>query len=105
MRSSLYFILILLPCLCFGQSAANLQELGNEFWQWRFVTQPASPDDILRVERPANWAPDFSPQAIKSYQATYHDFRDRLNSLPHTNHSPTNVYKISFMLYKPSLKQ
>ena len=87
MRSPLFFILILLPCLCFGQSAANLQELGNEFWQWRFVTQPATADDILRVERPDDWAPDFSPQSIKSYQATYQDFRDRLDRLPQTSWS------------------
>jgi hypothetical protein len=87
MRFSLPFIFILLPCLCFGQSAANLQELGNEFWQWRFVSQPATPDDIQRVERPDKWAPDFSAQAIKIYQAKYQDFRDRLVSLPQTSWS------------------
>lgn len=80
-----FIFFILLPLLCFGQSAANLQELGHDFWQWRFVTQPASPDDILRVERPDGWAPDFSAKAIKNYQVKYQDYKQQLESLPHTS--------------------
>jgi len=87
MRLSILLILILLPQLCMGQPATNLQELGEEFWNWRFATQPATPDDILRVERPDNWAPDFSAQAIQKYQIQYQDFRNRLKNLPQTSWS------------------
>ena len=40
---------------------ADLQNLGQEYFAWRTVTQPATGDDINRVERPIGWAPDYSP--------------------------------------------
>jgi uncharacterized protein (DUF885 family) len=33
-------------------SALELQQLAQEFWKWRAATQPFSPDDISRIERP-----------------------------------------------------
>jgi hypothetical protein len=38
-----------------------IQPLAREFFEWRRVQQPASGDDIPRVERPDGWLPDFSP--------------------------------------------
>jgi uncharacterized protein (DUF885 family) len=78
-------VLLLVPLFSFGQTAENLQKLDGEFWQWRTVTQPASPDDILRVERPDGWAPDFSPGALQMYQAKYKDFSERLENLDKTS--------------------
>ncbi|MCH8929157.1 MAG: hypothetical protein IIB39_10650, partial [Candidatus Marinimicrobia bacterium] len=43
---------------------ADLQSLAEEFFRWRAVTQPATGDDITRVERPDKWVPDFSPEAL-----------------------------------------
>jgi uncharacterized protein (DUF885 family) len=84
MRNWLRLLFLLFPLTVLAQNTAGLQQLGADFWNWRFVTQPASPDDILRVERPDGWAPDFSPEAITGYQSKYREFRHRLDSLPHT---------------------
>lgn len=58
-----------------------LQELAAEFFAWRQVQQPASSDDIPRVERPPGWVPAFSPENIAIYRVKYHDFLDRLAAL------------------------
>jgi hypothetical protein len=42
----------------------NLQQLASEFWIWRAANQPVSSDDIPRIERPADWAPDWSQKAF-----------------------------------------
>lgn len=47
-----------------------VQDLGSRFWSWRATTQPATSDDIPRIERPANWVPDWSPAAIAAQRAT-----------------------------------
>jgi hypothetical protein len=57
-----------------GNSA--LLALGEEFWTWRAVTQPLGGDDIPRIERPAGWTPDWSPDAIAQR-------RQRLKALQH----------------------
>lgn len=59
-----------------------LQSLAAEVFRWRVQTQPCMPDDIPRVERPAGWAPDFSPEALQRSRAAILDFRQRLESLP-----------------------
>ncbi|HEX3083151.1 MAG TPA: hypothetical protein VHP99_01405, partial [Pyrinomonadaceae bacterium] len=38
----------------------QLQQLASEFWIWRAANQPVSSDDIPRIERPSDWAPDWS---------------------------------------------
>src|SRR5688572_2385316 len=42
----------------------NLQQLAQDFWAWRANNQPVSSDDIPRIERPGDWVPDWSRQAI-----------------------------------------
>lgn len=42
----------------------QLQKLAQDFWTWRAANQPVSSDDIPRIERPLNWVPDWSRQAI-----------------------------------------
>lgn len=59
----------------------QLQALAHDFWQWRFVTQPATPDDILRVERPDGWQPDFSASALRQLRQQYTAFSARLANL------------------------
>src|SRR3989442_14745825 len=43
---------------------STLQELAKDFWAWRAANQPVSSDDIPRIERPSDWVPDWSRQAI-----------------------------------------
>jgi uncharacterized protein (DUF885 family) len=46
-------------------SHANaLDDLARDFWAWRATEQPVSFDDIPRLERPAKFIPDWSPDAV-----------------------------------------
>jgi hypothetical protein len=42
----------------------ELQRLAENFWTWRAANQPVSSDDIPRIERPSDWAPDWSKTAF-----------------------------------------
>ena len=64
-----------------------LQELAAEFFAWRQVQQPASSDDIPRVERPPGWVPAFSPANIAIYRVKYHQFLERLAALDRSTFS------------------
>src|SRR4051812_7534669 len=43
-----------------------LPALAERLWQWRAANQPMSGDDIPRIERPADWVPDWSPAAVRA---------------------------------------
>ncbi len=45
-------------------TGARLQAFAERFWTWRASSQPASGDDIPRIERPAGWVPDWSSTAV-----------------------------------------
>ncbi|MCH7497570.1 MAG: DUF885 family protein [Candidatus Marinimicrobia bacterium] len=60
----------------------GLQALGAEFFAWRAVTQPATGDDIPRVERPPGWTPEVAPGDLEAQRRAYRDFRQRLETLP-----------------------
>jgi len=64
-----------------------LQALAAEFFAWRQAQQPASSDDIPRVERPAGWTPSYSPENIAIYRVQYHEFLDRLAALDRSTFS------------------
>jgi hypothetical protein len=66
-------------------SAQTLDTLAREFFAWRRVQQPASGDDINRVERPDSWLPDFSPEALDEYRQKYQDFIRALDGLETEN--------------------
>jgi len=59
----------------------QLQELAAKFFSWRQRQQPATADDIPRVERPPGWVPKFSPADLAIYRVQYRDFLDRLAAL------------------------
>ncbi len=65
----------------------ELQSLAQEFFSWRAIQQPATGDDIPRVERPDGWIPDWSPTALARYRAAYGDFLERLDRLDHSTWS------------------
>jgi hypothetical protein len=62
-------------------NTAGMRALATEFFEWRRVQQPASGDDIPRVERPDGWIPDFSPAALESYRARYPDYLNAVDGL------------------------
>ncbi|AKM08467.1 DUF885 family protein [Pelagerythrobacter marensis] len=65
-------------------SAANepaVQDLGAEFWAWRATTQPATSDDIPRIERPDRWVPDWSPAAVERQKEALRQFEARWQRL------------------------
>ena len=57
--------------------ADDLQSLANDFWAWRAAEQPLSSDDIPRLDRPANWTPDWSPETVRRYQEKLVAFESR----------------------------
>ena len=74
MRNSFFALALVVVAFPTGAAAVpelnpELQALAAEFFQWRRVQQPATLDDVNRVERPDGWVPDFSPQAVKQYRA------------------------------------
>jgi uncharacterized protein (DUF885 family) len=60
--------------LCSFAYADSLDDLARDFWTWRAVEQPVSGDDIPRIERPAGWVPDWSPQAAARYHKQLDEF-------------------------------
>jgi uncharacterized protein (DUF885 family) len=59
----------------------NLQILSAAFFKWRSLQQPAQGDDILRVERPERWVPDYSPEAIAADLEQYNVFLESFENL------------------------
>jgi len=49
----------------------EFQRFSDTFWEWRARTQPASGDDITRLERPLDWRPDWSPEAVAEIYARF----------------------------------
>ena len=80
LRQSLVLLLLFListPLL----HADALDDLSRDFWTWRAIEQPVSGDDIPRLERPANWVPDWSPTAIAQYQKQLEQFEARWKAI------------------------
>ncbi len=94
-------VIVLLPFIFFVQcgsddstdlsqlkvSNANedLQSLASEFFNWRSTTQPATSDDIPRVERPSDWIPNYSQESILDIKSKYKEFRIKLEDISHKN--------------------
>ena len=55
----------------------QLQQLAQDFWTWRAANQPVSSDDIPRIERPVDWVPDWSRDAIARRRSEQSEFAAR----------------------------
>jgi hypothetical protein len=44
--------------------AEPLDDLARDFWTWRAIHQPVNGDDMTRLDRPAEWTPDWSKESI-----------------------------------------
>ncbi len=62
---------------CATLSADPLDGLAREFWAWRTIHQPISGDDIPRIDRPAGWTPDWSPQTLTQEREALAGFEKR----------------------------
>jgi hypothetical protein len=65
-----------------------VQALGADFWAWRAVTQPATSDDVPRIERPAGWAPDWTPAGVAAQKAKLAVLDARWKALANAPRSP-----------------
>ncbi|QAV70780.1 DUF885 family protein [Salinibacterium sp. UTAS2018] len=54
-----------------------VQQLGAEIWQWRHAIAFHTGDDIPRVDRGADWVPQFSVAAIDDIRSRYAEFHAR----------------------------
>jgi len=81
----------------------QLQQLAAEFFSWRRAQQPATGDDIPRVERPAGWVPDFSPAKLAIDRAKYHQYLDRLAALDSRDFSRAD--QVDAMLLAAAIKR
>ncbi len=57
-----------------GDLEERIQALGSAFWTWRAAEQPRTRDDIQRIERPADWLPDWSAAALARYRKRLDEF-------------------------------
>ncbi|MEP6767511.1 MAG: DUF885 family protein [Acidobacteriota bacterium] len=58
--------------------ADELQNISREFWQWRAANQPVTADHIPRIERPADWAPEWTRAAVERRRREVAAFESRL---------------------------
>src|SRR5579872_3397606 len=66
---------------------ADLLALGEAMWAWRAATQPISGDDIPRIERPPDWAPDWSADGVSQRRQQLAHFQAQYAQLaPQTAH-------------------
>jgi hypothetical protein len=102
------FRFIQLIC-CFGilfvtQAKADspeLRALAREFFAWRASTQPATGDDVPRVERPDGWVPNWPADALARYNAEQKQFRRRLMALKQIGWTVTD--SVDFLLLRSAI--
>lgn len=68
--------------------ADSLPQLAADFWTWRSAQQPASGDDIPRIDRPAGWTPAWSPADVAAMRTRFAAFEQRWRALPRTGLTP-----------------
>ena len=81
----------------------EIQALAREIFAWRARTQPCTGDDIPRLERPAGWQPDFSPNALAASRAALAAFTARLEALPAEAWSRSD--SVDYLLLRSALER
>ena len=80
-----------------------LQALAARFFTWRAIVQPASGDDILRVERPDGWVPAVSPVDLRNQRRIYTEFKFMLGQLPRAGWSRTD--SVDYLLLRSAIER
>ncbi len=62
-------------------AADPFEDLAREFWTWRAAHQPVGTDDIPRIERPADWTPDWSAATVAKRRQALADFERRWRAI------------------------
>ncbi|MBT8377661.1 MAG: DUF885 domain-containing protein, partial [Ignavibacteria bacterium] len=70
---------------------------------WRKITQPSTGDDILRVERPDGWMPDYSPKTLEENKKKYNEFSYRLKNIPRENWSRSD--SVDYLLMHSAIER
>ncbi|MFC1786165.1 DUF885 family protein, partial [Candidatus Neomarinimicrobiota bacterium] len=81
----------------------NLQKLAKEFFTWRAITQPATSDDINRVERPDGWTPNYSKAAIEESIQKYTIYKSKLFDIPQVNWTRSD--SVDFLLMRSAIER
>ena len=75
-------ILLLALVVCGALAADPLDDLAREFWEWRAIHQPVSGDDMARIDRPADWTPDWSAQSVAQQKEALASFEKAISLEP-----------------------
>jgi hypothetical protein len=59
----------------------SLEALARDFWAWRAIEQPLSGDDIVRIDRPAGWVPDWASATVTRRRRELEAFESRCKAL------------------------
>jgi hypothetical protein len=59
----------------------EIDEVGERFWAWRGWQQPRQRDDIPRLDRPAGWLPEVTPELAARRREELASFESSLASL------------------------
>jgi hypothetical protein len=81
----------------------DLLSLGDAFWRWRADTQPLSGDDIPRIERPLDWAPDWSRESVEHRRQQLAEFERELNAMAPDRLSWSTREQVDFRLLGSAL--
>ena len=87
----------------YPQLNKELQSLAADFFQWRIVTQPSTEDDILRVERPDGWIPDFSQETLEKNKQKYIEYLNQLKNISRNNWSRSD--SIDYLLMHSGIER
>lgn len=87
----------------YPQLNKELQSLAADFFQWRMVTQPSTEDDILRVERPDGWIPDFSQETLEKNKQKYIEYLNQLKNISRNNWSRSD--SIDYLLMHSGIER
>jgi hypothetical protein len=100
-----YSIILLLICstIILSQHNPGIQNLANKFFDWRTVTQPATGDDIPRVERPMGWVPDYSPASLSEYRKKCIEFSEDLKNLSRSGWTRTD--SVDYLLLHSAIER
>jgi len=96
-------LVVITVCISYPQNNIYIQNLAQDFFEWRKITQPCSGDDILRVERPNTWTPDYSPEALAIYRPKYVEFSQKLKNLSKENWSLTD--SVDYLLLHSAIER
>ena len=101
-------IIVFIILVCFTPISSfasddNLQNIAKEFFTWRAITQPATSDDINRVERPDGWTPNYSKITIEKTIQKYNDYRSILFEIPRVNWTRSD--SVDFLLMRSAIER